>query len=231
MKIITTLLQALRRKLNPANPEQFEPVSKVFGIDRGTPVDRYYIEKFLEQNKQYIKGKVLEIAESTYSRKYGTDITSFEVLHASNDNPKATITGDLTKIETLPGNSIDCFICTQTFNFIYNFQDAIKGAYHLLKPGGVLLATVAGITQISGYDMQRWGDYWRFTTASAKKAFEESFNPGDITIEYYGSYYAASNFLKGLCTEELKKEYLDKKAADYPVIITIVAKKKQVRTI
>lgn len=225
MSSIKILLQALRRKLNPAHQEQVEPVSAVFGIDRGTPIDRYYIQKFLEENKQYIKGTVLEIAESTYSRKYGTGITSFEVLHASSDNPQATITGDLTKPETLPTGSIDCFICTQTFNFIYNFQDAIKGAYHLLKPGGVLLATVAGITQISGYDMQRWGDYWRFTTASAKKAFEDSFTPGDITIDFYGNCYAATNFLKGLCAEELKKEYLDKKAADYPVIITIVAKK------
>ena len=225
MKVFTTFLQALRRKLNPANPEQFEPVSKVFGMDRGTPVDRYYIEKFLEENKQYIKGKVLEIADSTYSRKFGSDVISFEILHATGDNPKATITGDLTKIETLPSGNVDCFICTQTFNFIYNFQDAIKGAYHLLKPGGILLATVAGITQISGYDMQRWGDYWRFTTASAQKAFEESFKPGNISVDYYGNCYVATSFLKGLCVEELKKEYLDMKAADYPVIVTIVAKK------
>jgi SAM-dependent methyltransferase len=168
----------------------------------------------------------LEIAESTYSKRYGSDIASFEVLHVTADNPRATIIGDLVDIRTLPHNHIDCFICTQTFNFIYNFHDAIKGAFHILKPGGVLLATVAGISQISAYDMQRWGDYWRFTTLSAQKAFEEVFGPGYVEIDYYGNCLAATSFLRGIAAEELDKGKLDIKNPDYQLTITIVARKK-----
>ena len=71
----------------------------------------------------YIKGRVLEIGESTYTTKFGSGVVTKEVLHYTNDNPAATIIGDLAKIETLPEGEMDCFICTQTFNFIYDFRE------------------------------------------------------------------------------------------------------------
>ena len=74
----------------------------------------------------------MEISDNFYSKKFGTAVEKFEILHLTPDNDKATIIGDLTDIKTLPENRIDCFICTQTLNFIYNFKDAIIGAKHLL---------------------------------------------------------------------------------------------------
>ncbi len=212
-------------QVNWHNLKSIQPVSKVFGLDRGIPIDRYYIEKFLDQNKNYIKGKVLEIAESTYSKKFDNGISSFEILHVDDSNKKATIIGDLTKIETLPSNQIDCFICTQTLNFIYNFHDAIKGMHHLLKPGGVVLATLAGISQISRYDMDRWGDYWRFTTLSAQKIFSEVFGKENIKIDFNGNVLSSISFLEGLAVNELSKEELDFKDPDYQMLITVFAKK------
>ncbi|MGH2645275.1 MAG: methyltransferase domain-containing protein, partial [Chitinophagaceae bacterium] len=195
-----------------------------FGMDRGTPVDRYYIENFLRENKDLIRGNVLEIAESAYSRKFGTDISKYEVLHTK-EGRNVTIVGDLTNIATLPENRIDCFICTQTLNFIYDFKAALKGSYFLLKPGGVMLATVAGISQISRYDMDRWGDYWRFTTLSVKKIFEEIFQD-EVLVKSYGNALAATAFLQGMAAEELTPEELDHKDEDYQLLITVVAKKK-----
>src|SRR5688572_10092684 len=94
------------------------PVSEVFGMDRGQPVDRYYIEKFLSENQQYIKGQVLEISDNTYTTLFGKGVTQSHILHYTNDNPKATIIGDLADLNSLPEAAVDCFICTQTFNFI-----------------------------------------------------------------------------------------------------------------
>jgi len=207
------------------NLRNTKPVSPIFGLDRGLPIDRYYIEKFLSANSASIKGNVLEIAESTYSKKFGKDVTAFEVLHYDNKNPQATIIGDLTRPENLPGNTIDCFICTQTFQFIYNFRDAIGGSYHLLKKGGVLLATVAGISQISRYDMDRWGDYWRFTTLSATKAFEEVFGKANVKVDHFGNVLSSVAFLEGISTEELTTDELDYRDKDYQLLITIVAVK------
>jgi len=228
MRLLSNLLKPFRRLINPVNwhdLRRVQPVSSVFGLERGSPIDRYYIEKFLKENDRYIKGNVLEIAESIYSKKFGKNIETFEVLHYDNDNPKATIIGDLTKTDTLPNNKIDCFICTQTFQFIYNFKDAIHGSHHLLKENGVLLATFAGISQISRYDMDRWGDYWRFTTLSATKAFEEIFGSGNVKVDYYGNVLSAVAFLEGITSEELSHEELDHKDHNYQVLITVVAKK------
>ena len=207
------------------NLRSVKPVSEQFGLDRGTPIDRYYIEKFLQSNAAHIKGNVLEIAENTYSKKFGTGVTAFEILHYNNENPQATIIGDLTDTATLPADKVDCFICTQTFQFIYNFKDAIRGARHLLKKDGVILATFAGISQISRYDMDRWGEYWRFTTLSAAKAFVEEFGIGKVQVDYYGNVLSAVAFLEGISAEELTPEELDYKDKNYELLITLVARK------
>lgn len=202
-----------------------KPISNIFGLDRGTSIDRYYIGMFLDKNKKLIKGDVLEVAESTYSKKYGSDICNYEILHVDKNFKSATIIGDLSKPDDLPKEKVDCFICTQTYNFIYDFKKAIQGSYKLLKKDGVLLATVGGISQISEYDMERWGDYWRFTPLSAKKVFEEVFGKKNVKVECFGNVLAAVSFLEGIAAEELTKSELLYKDKNYPITITIVAKK------
>ena len=144
---------------------------------------------------------------------------------APSGNRHATIVGDLTAPATLPENAVDCFICTQTFNFIFDVQKAITGAHHILKPGGVLLATVAGISQISRYDMDRWGDCWRFTDASCQRLFGDVFGEKHVTVSTHGNVLSACAFLQGLATRELKKEELDYVDPDYQMLITIRAEK------
>ena len=218
----------LKRLFNPVRWHQLrsvKPVSNVFGFDRGTPVDRYYIEKFLKQNSKLIAGDVLEIASDDYCKQFGSNIKRQHILHYDNSNPKATIVGDLSNSSTLPANTIDCFVCTQTFNFIYDFRKAIEGAHHLLKKDGVLLATVAGLSQISRYDMDRWGDFWRFTTKSAEQAFADVFGKQNVTIGQFGNVLSATALLQGISKEELTEEELDVVDHDYQLIITIVARK------
>jgi hypothetical protein len=228
--MIKNLISSIKRILTVPQGldiNSIHPVSTCFGLDRGTPIDRYYINCFLSYNHDFISGNVLEIAESTYSKKFGKNVSKREVLHVDETNPNATIIGDLTNLQTLPEGTIDCFICTQTYNFIYNFKHAILGSYKLLKPNGILLATVAGISQISEYDKDRWGDFWRFTPQSSQLVFEEVFGKGNVTIDYYGNCLAATSFIRGIAAEEIKRESLDVKDPNYPITITIIAKKNE----
>jgi hypothetical protein len=218
----------LKRLLAPAdwkNLRTTKPLSNVFGFDRGTPIDRYYIEKFLHAHRSVIKGRVLEIAENTYTLKFGQPGLISEILSYSSDHRAATIVGDLTKAESLPSNAIDCFICTQTLNFIYDFKKAIAGAYQLLKPGGTILVTVAGLSQISQYDMVRWGDYWRFTTKSAETVFGEVFGEENVDVKSYGNVLASVSLLHGVSQEELTTQELDVYDPNYQIIVTVIAKK------
>ena len=208
------------------NFRRVTPLSLKFGFDRGTPIDRYYIERFLDAHRKSIHGTVLEIADDSYTRKFGDKVATRDVLRFDKTNHCATIHGDLTKFDTIPVDKFDCFICTQTLNFIYNFQGAIKGIHQVLKPNGVALVTVAGLCQISQYDMDRWGDYWRFTDLSMTKAFQEIFGEGRFEISTYGNVLSAISLLEGIAAEELSKEELDVNDKVYQVLIAIKAWKK-----
>lgn len=217
------------RMLKPVrwgNLRRITPFSRVFGFDRGLPVDRYYIESFLDQHRGDIRGRVLEIGDSEYTQKFGgAQVTHSEVLHAVPGNPQATLVGDLVTGRGIPAVNFDCLILTQTLFAIFELKGAISQCYEALKPGGVLLATLPGISQISRYDLERWGDYWRFTTCSAQKLFEERFQTENLSIQAWGNVLAAMSLLQGLAANELTKEELDYRDPDYQVIITVRAAK------
>jgi SAM-dependent methyltransferase len=220
------------RRHNPANKltdwrKHIEPVSRQFGLDRGSPIDRYYIESFLSLCKDDIRGYVLEIADDTYTLKFGGDrVTHSDVLNAAKGNSRALVV-DLTRAEQIPSQTYDCIIFTQTLQMIFDVRTALRNLCRMLKPGGVLLATLPGISQISRYDMDRWGDFWRFTTLSARRLFEEAFPSANVTVQSYGNVLVAVAFLHGLANEELRKAELDYRDPDYEVLITVRVMKPQ----
>lgn len=224
-------LKHIKRTLDRIDFGSFErtyPISRVFGYDRGTPVDRYYIESFLKANSKDVHGRVLEIADSSYTKKFGgKQVTISDVLHAQAGNPAATLVGKLEAGEDLPHDAFDCIILTQTLQFIFEIDKAIKTLYRILKPNGVVLVTLPGISQISRYDMDRWGEYWRFTSMSAKKLFEKEFGAGSVEVETLGNHLTAIALLEGLSLEEVPKRYLDLKDPDYEVVITVRASKRE----
>jgi hypothetical protein len=227
MGLVSKLINSFYRKSNPPNwmsLRRTAPFEPDFGCNRGTPIDRYYIEHFLQANKHFIKGLVIEIGDNIYTKKFGQAIEKSEVLHYDNSLAKATIIGDLTKTSTLPAGIADCFICTQTLNFIFDLDLAVAGIRHLLKKGGVGLITVAGLCQISKYDFDRWGDYWRFTTQSTRQLFEKHFDKDDITIQAYGNVFAATCLLQGVVTEDVTHGELDVKDEVYQVVISVLVK-------
>ncbi|HEU4732203.1 MAG TPA: methyltransferase domain-containing protein [Kofleriaceae bacterium] len=218
--------QVATRRLRPVDARALtraEPLSRRFAMDRGTPIDRYYIERFLGRHAASIQGDVMEIAGAQYARTFGQGVRSIAVLHATPGNPEATLVGDLAAPETLPAASVDCLICTQTLNFIFDVTRAVDGIARLVRPGGVALVTVSGISQISRYDMERWGDYWRFTDATLRRLFADRF---DATIEIHGNVAASVAFLDGIAVEDLPdRAILDRVDPDYQLTLGVVARR------
>lgn len=207
-----------------------KPISRMFGHDRGRSINRYYIEQFLSAHASDIRGYVLEIGDNRYTRKFGGNgVTRSDVLHVIEGNPSATIVADLTCADHIPSDTFDCIIFTQTLQFIYDVRAALWHLQRILRPGGVLLATFSGISQISRYDMDRWGDYWRFTALSTRRLFEEVFPAANVTVATSGNVLAAIAFLHGLAAEELHQQELDYHDPDYEVIITVRAVKPKAR--
>jgi SAM-dependent methyltransferase len=217
----------------PSGPVDFghlrrlTPISSIFGYDRGTPIDRYYIERFLSAYAPDIKGHVLEFGDDSYTRTFGGErVKKVDVLHPKEGNPRATIVADLASAEHIPSDTFDCIICTQVLMYVYRVDAAIQTLHRILKPGGVLLATVAGISQIARGDMQQWGEYWRFTTMGAERLFADVFPREAVSVVGCGNVLAAVALLHGFAAEELTPEELDYNAPDYEVSITIKAVKR-----
>lgn len=200
------------------------PISPHWGLERGQPVDRYYIESFLARHASEISGRILEIGDDTYARQFGENrVSQCDVLHVEEDRPPATIVGDLTRAAHIPDQTYDCIILTQTLQAIFDVPAALQTVHRILKPGGVALATIPGISKVSRYDMDRWGYYWSFTTLSAEKLFRSVFPPDSVRIETYGNVLAAIAFLHGLASQELRQDELDLVDPDFQVLIAVRA--------
>jgi SAM-dependent methyltransferase len=167
---------------------------------------------------------VLEIGDNTYTRQFGQEkVTESVVLHVAEQKEHVTLIGSLTDKSTIPPASFDCFIVTQTLQAIFDIQSAIDTIYHGLKPGGVALITIPGISKISRYDMDRWGYYWSFTTRSAEELFARVFPRDHLHIETHGNVLSSIAFLHGLASRELHRKELEYNDPDYQLLITIRA--------
>jgi SAM-dependent methyltransferase len=203
------------------------PISPIFAIDRGLPIERYYIEKFLSANRKDVRGRVLEMGDDSYTRKFGGDrVQKTDVMNVV-PSPKATIVADLVCADQVPADAFDCIIFTQTLQMIYDMRAALKHLHRILKPGGVLLLTSHGISKVGrrlGRD--KWGEYWRITTQSAERLFVETFPHADVEVGSYGNVLTAMCALHGLAAEELSPRELDHVDPDFEVIVTVRAVKR-----
>jgi glycosyltransferase involved in cell wall biosynthesis len=205
--------------------DSVRPISLDFGWDRGTPIDRYYIESFLARRAADIRGRVLEVGDDGYCRRYGgSHITQQDVLHVDVKNQHATLVGDLTEPGVLPDGAFDCVVFTQTLQLIFDLKQAVTRLHAALRPGGVLLLTVPGISPI---DRDEWGDRWcwALTPVSIRKLFEPLFGT-ELEIRADGNVFAATAFLQGAALEEIDRAKLDVHDPAYPVIITLRARKR-----
>jgi len=221
---------------SPVGPIRFgsfrrvTPIHRGFGTSRGSYIDRYYIEKFLVKNSDCIRGRVLELAWNGYTIRFGGGkVTKSDILDVRIGHPGATIIGDLTSADNIPSDTFDCFILTQTLNFIYDVRAAVQTVHRILKPGGCVLVSVPGIAQLSPAELDYCGEFWRFTQLSMRRLLGESFGDENVIVEAHGNVLAALAFLHGLAAEELKTEELDYRDSRYDFVIVAKAEKGKVR--
>jgi len=211
--------------INLGDLNRLSPIDGDFGYGRGQPVDRYYVEAFLENHSADIRGHVLEIGDSTYTLRFGGDrVTTCSVWNLLPGTEGSSYTGDLADADHVPDDLFDCVIFTQTLHLIYDFHRALHHLQRMLKPEGVLLATVPGITQI---DRGEWGGcwYWSFTPASMRRMLSDAFDDNH-QVRGRGNVLTATSFLHGLATSELDPKAWTVDDDAYPVIITARAVKR-----
>jgi SAM-dependent methyltransferase len=217
----------LHRHLHPIQGHsvwQTAPVSRVWGSDRGAPIDRYYIEDFLGSWRRDIHGRVLEVKDSAYTQRFGTGVERADVLDIDPLNLQATIVADFSAADDIAAGQFDCIILTQTLQLIFDVPAAIGHVKRMLRPGGAVLVTVPAVSRLA-HTYPTGADYWRFTPASCARLFGQVFDPQHVTVAAYGNVLTAMAFLTGLAQEELSQRELETRDEAYPVIVAVRAVK------
>lgn len=209
--------------MSVARASSLTPLSEDFGFSRGMPIDRHYIEAFLNEHRTDIAGRVLEVGDSTYSRRFGGErITKQDVLHL-HGSPEATIVGDLSA-GVLPLQAFDCIIFTQTLHLIFDTRAAISALHRALRPGGVLLITVPGVSSV---DRGEWKEswYWSLTERSLEQLLSQHFTRDSVFLSSFGNLFAATAFLHGASVQDTGRRRLGRCDPAYPVLVAARARR------
>jgi peptidoglycan/xylan/chitin deacetylase (PgdA/CDA1 family) len=201
------------------------PIAPDWGYPRGRPVDRYYIERFLEGCHDDITGVVLEVQEDDYTRTFGGGrVVRGEVVDLDSTNPRATLIADLRAAHNIPSESFTCIILTQTLHVVDDMDAVVEQCRRLLAPGGVLLVTLPCASRVCleyGVD----DDFWRVTEAGARRLFERWFPPEAIAVRPFGNVRSTTAFLYGLAAHELETADLDVTDPFHPLLVGVRAVK------
>lgn len=222
---LKNLIVKIKRSVFPANDIDIKVMSRKFGYDRGTPIDRVYINNFLKKRKNLFVGDCLEVGYPEFLLNFSVPLNQITVLGVNNPDKRFKyVNCDLSLGKELPREKFDLFVCTQTFNFIKDYSTAIENSANLLKEDGSMIGTVSGLAALSQYDDDKWGDYYRFSPRAIREALSKSFH--EVEIEVYGNLYSAIHYLAGHSYEDLQYKYLIETSDNlYPVIIGFTARR------
>jgi SAM-dependent methyltransferase len=196
------------------------PIARDFGAGRGGQVDRHYIESFLDAHREDVRGRVLEIGDDAYTRRFGDGrVQHTDILNVAAGDRRTTIVADLADAPHLGDDSFDCIILTQTLQYIFRPELAVATLHRVLRPGGVLLLTVPGLTQVA--TRHKWGPswYWSFTAQSVRLLLAERFGAQRVQCQTFGNVLTAAAHLYGISAAELSPAEVAVTDPDYQLII------------
>ncbi|MFI7635070.1 class I SAM-dependent methyltransferase [Nonomuraea sp. NPDC049400] len=196
-----------------------EPFSDCFGYDRGTPIDRRYIEAFLASGAHLIRPPLLEVGENVYARRFAAGAAETDVVDIDPDNEDATLIADLCEQGSLPAARYRCVLLVQTLQYVRDPRAALVNVRRSLAPGGSLLVTVPGISRTDPVDDALMADRWRFTPAGLRDLLAEVFGPDSVRCRGYGGLRAATAFLYGLAAEEIGPLDENMEDAEFPIVV------------
>jgi len=219
---VTTRLRCLLRGYELprwGNLRRTKPFSETFGFERGTPVDRYYLHRFLLDHRALITGDVLEVQANSYTKRFGHDLgrtDSFDIVPLFTP----TYVTDLAHSEhVLPDAAYDCLLLPQTLPHLRELDLCLHHALRVVRPGGVILASAAGLIPLTG-DVP---DYWRLSPDGWREKLVSAWPAAEV--KGYGNCLSAVAAQLGLALEELSEAELAVHDPRYPVLTTIVCRK------
>jgi hypothetical protein len=199
------------------NLRRTAPFSANYGFERGTPIDRHYLHAFLSLHRDQISGDVLEVQTTSYTERFGCEVRradAFDIV------PQFTPTYlcDFSHCEdVIPSASYDCLLLPNTLPHFRELDLALAQARRIVRPGGAILASAAGLIPLSGDAPE----YSRLTPNGWRDRLASAWPGATVDVNGHGNCLSAIASQLGLVTQELTASELDVDDPRYPVLITI----------
>jgi hypothetical protein len=207
------------RRVRWGNLRRLSPVSTVYGVERGTPVDRWYMHEFFRGRRELIRGSVLEVQGTEWSTAYGgADVRRVDILDVDPTNPRATVVADLCDPASLPESRYDCIVLPQTLQYLADLDTAIRNLWRAKAAGGTVLITAPTISKLDP-TCGSTGDRWRFTNAALDTLVSRNLPDASVEIVEYGNVLTAVSFLLGIAAEELSPAELAHRDPEFPLLV------------
>jgi hypothetical protein len=202
------------------NLRRTTPFSSTYGFERGQPIDRYYLHKFLAAHHDLIAGDVLETQGSSYAERFGHDLTradSFDI----EPRFQPTYLCDFADCGSIiPDRAYDCLLLPNTLMHFRELDRCLAHALRVVRPGGAILASVAGLLPLTS-DAP---DYWRLTPDGWREKLAVAWGGTRLEVAAHGNCLASVGAQLGLAVEELTEAELDVQDPRFPVLTTIVCR-------
>jgi hypothetical protein len=201
-----------------------EPFSVHYGYRRGDPVDRRYIEHFLERHRALIRGRVMEVGSAQYTRALGgAAVSESEVVDVDRSNAEATLVADLAAPHSLAPDRYDCIILVHTLQYLADTTAGLANAWRSLRGGGALLVTAPCLSRLD--PLVPAADLWRWTPAGLDRGIAATCDGAYVEVAGYGNVLACVAFLLGLAQQELTPAELDAHDPSFPLVACACARK------
>lgn len=204
------------------------------GRQRGQPVVRHYWERFLEEHRDDIRGRGLEIGGTDTIRRYGgASLSAADAIDLAPHGPEITVVADLTAADEVGSDAYDCFVNQFTMHLIYDLESALYHSLRLLKPGGVLLANFPAVEYLfaRGLDMGTGAPlfvFWQFTPLQVENLLRRAGLAGeDFELRLFGNLFARVAYQMNVPAEELTARELDHVDPGHPLLICVRAVKPE----
>ncbi|ADB73195.1 class I SAM-dependent methyltransferase [Geodermatophilus obscurus] len=211
----SALARRAKFRIRWAGTRRLDPLSE-WGFDRGTAVDRYYIERFLQEHRDLVHGRTLEVKEDLYASSLGAE--QVDVLDIDPTNPEATIVGDVCDPATLPEGTFDAAIVTQTLQLVPDPVAGLQNVLRALRPRATALVTAPAMSRLAG----DW-DRWRWTARGLQDLVDRAGGTGAVVA--HGNQVVCRAFLLGAAIDDLPSAVRDVDDPDFPLIVTAVVRR------
>jgi SAM-dependent methyltransferase len=194
------------------------PFCPQFGSFRGTPIDRYYLDKFILEIREKVTGKTLEVGGKRENHQLYDFRKASPYLTMDLEGKGLDIVADAHDTNAVAENSLDSIVIFNVLEHCERPWVVVGNIHRWLKDGGQVFCMVPNAQRVHRLPK----DFWRILPDAMDSLFS-GFAQRQLYV--YGNPLTVVAAHVGISAEELTTAELDDFHESYPIATCIHAHK------